>query len=63
MGSELRLGGDIIIRIDDQPVLKFEDILVYILRNTEVGQEIELTIIRNGREQSVTAALGARPSD
>lgn len=63
LGSELRVGGDVIVRIDDQPVLEFEDILVYILRNTEVGQEIELTIIRNGREQTVKATLGARPSD
>ncbi len=63
MGSELRVGGDVIVRIDDQPVLQFEDILVYILRSTEVGQKLELTIIRNGREQSVKATLAARPSD
>jgi 2-alkenal reductase len=63
LGSELRVGGDVVIRIDDQRVLQFEDILVYILRSTEVGQEIELTIIRGGREQSVRATLGARPSE
>jgi 2-alkenal reductase len=63
LGRELRVGGDVIIGIDDQPVLEFEDILVHILRNAEVGQEIELTIIRDGREQSITVTLGARPSD
>jgi len=61
-GRELLVGGDVIIAIDKQPVEQFEDILVYILRNTEVGQKVTLTIIRDGREQSVQVTLGERPS-
>jgi 2-alkenal reductase len=60
-GRELQVGGDVIIAIDRQPVQQFEDILVYILRDTEVGQEVTLTIIRDGREQSLKVKLGERP--
>jgi len=60
-GREFKVGGDVIIAIDGQKVEQFEDILVYILRYTEVGQEVKLTIIRDGREQSVGVKLGERP--
>jgi 2-alkenal reductase len=61
-GLELYIGGDVIIAIDGNPVQHFDDILVYILRDTEVGQEVALTIIRDGREQSVKVKLGERPN-
>jgi S1-C subfamily serine protease len=61
-GLELEIGGDVIIAIDGKPVQQFDDILVYILRDTEVGQQVTLTIIRDGREQSVKVTLGERPS-
>lgn len=61
-GRELKVGGDVIIAIDGQKVEQFEDILVYILRHAEVGQEVHLTIIRDGRQQTVTVKLGERPS-
>lgn len=61
-GSELQIGGDVIVGIDSEPVRKFDDLLVYILRETEVGQEVTLTIIRDGREQSLKVKLGERPS-
>jgi S1-C subfamily serine protease len=52
----------VIIAIDDQKVELFEDLLVYILRHTEVGQRVELTIVRDGREQVITVKLAKRPS-
>jgi 2-alkenal reductase len=62
LGRELQIGGDVIIAIDDQKVELFEDLLVYILRYTEVGQRVELTIIRDGREQVIMVKLAERPS-
>ncbi len=62
-GREIRIGGDVVIAIDGQKVAQFEDILVYILRHTEVGQEVNLTIIRDGKEQSVRVKLGERPKE
>jgi S1-C subfamily serine protease len=60
-GRKIQIGGDVIIAIDGQKVTQFEDLLVYILRYTEVGQEVTLTIIRDGKERSVTVKLGERP--
>ncbi len=63
LGKEIQFGGDVIIAIDDVKVECFEDLLVYILRNTEVGQRVTLTIIRDGREQVIAAVLAERPGD
>jgi S1-C subfamily serine protease len=61
-GRELQVGGDVIIAIDGNPVREFNDILVYIISRAEVGQQVTLTIIRDGREQSVKVTLAERPS-
>lgn len=61
-GVDIEVGGDIIVRIDDQPVRKFDDLLVYLMRNTEAGQTVTLTILRDGKEMQVTVTLGKRPS-
>nr|MBC7245965.1 trypsin-like peptidase domain-containing protein [Chloroflexota bacterium] len=62
-GRKVQIGGDVIIAIDGQKVEQFEDILVYILRHTEVGQEVNLTIIRDGQERVVKVKLGERPRE
>jgi len=63
LGREFPVGGDVIVAIDDQEVRQFEDLLVYILRSTEVGQKVTLSIIREGQERTITVQLGERPSD
>lgn len=62
MGQPLTVGGDVIVGINDQQVRRFDDILSYLSRRTEVGQEVELTIIRDGRTRTLTVTLGERPS-
>ena len=62
-GMEARVGGGVIVAFDGQPVKEFEDLVAYLVRSTEVGQEIELTILRDGRERAVTVTLGARPGE
>lgn len=62
MGQPLMVGGDVITRIDDYEVRRFDDVLSYLSRRGEVGQEVELTIIREGRTQTNTVTLGERPS-
>jgi S1-C subfamily serine protease len=61
-GLTLRVGGDVVIAIDGQPVRQFDDILVYVISRAEVGQQVTLTIIRDGREQAVKVTLGERPN-
>jgi len=60
-GRPVTIGGDVIIRIADTDVRRFDDILVYLYRKGEVGQQVELTIIRDGQVQTLQATLGKRP--
>lgn len=59
-GSPARVGGDVITAIDGNPVQKFEDLASYLATSTSVGQKVTLTILRNGREQTLEVTLGAR---
>jgi serine protease Do len=60
-GEQVRVGGDIITAIDDQPVKEFGDLVTYLARSTEIGQKVALTLLRQGKETEVTVALAARP--
>ena len=60
-GEEVVIGGDVIIGIDGREVRGINDILVYIERYKNVGDNVTLTIIREGGETEVPLTLGARP--
>ena len=60
-GREVELGGDIILAIDKNPVRKIDDILSYLEREKSVGDNITLTIIRDGIVQEKSTVLQARP--
>jgi serine protease Do len=60
-GREIRLGGDIVLKIDDQDVRKIEDILTYLERYKLVGDTVQLTILRDGKPQNINITLTARP--
>jgi S1-C subfamily serine protease len=61
-GFTVEVGGDVITAIDGQPVKTFDDILVYLSLQTSPGQEVALTILRDGKYQDVKLQLGTRPS-
>ena len=60
-GEEFPVGGDVIVAVDGQTVATFDDLVTYLARYTEAGQEITLTILRDGRSQDIPLTLGARP--
>jgi S1-C subfamily serine protease len=60
-GGEIALGGDIIIAIDGVPINNFDELLAYLVSNTDVGQEIIVTIVRDGETLDVPVTLTARP--
>jgi S1-C subfamily serine protease len=60
-GVPVKLGGDVIVGMDNITVRKIDDILVYLQREKSVGDELQLTLLRDGQEMNVTAVLGARP--
>jgi len=59
----LEVGGDIITAVDGVPVKQFDDLLVYLVEKTTVGQKIELTVLREGRSETVYVTLAERPRD
>jgi serine protease Do len=61
-GQQVKIGGDVITAIAGQPVKDFEDLTTYLARTGKVGQQVELTILRDGKETSVTLTLAARPN-
>jgi S1-C subfamily serine protease len=61
-GQQVPVGGDVIVAIDDQPVLKMDDVIAYLADSTTVGQKVKLTILRDGKQQDVNVTLEARPA-
>lgn len=60
-GENDGLGGDLIVAIDGQPILDTEQLIAYLVFDTEVGQTIELSVIRDGETIAVPLTLDARP--
>jgi S1-C subfamily serine protease len=61
-GRTVDVGGDVITAIDGQPVKTFDDILVYLSLQTSPGQDVMLTILRDGQYQDISVKLGTRPT-
>jgi S1-C subfamily serine protease len=55
-------GGDIITAIDGHPIVKSDDLISYIDQHKSVGDNLTLTIYRNGHTLDLKATLTARPS-
>ena len=60
-GTRSLPGGDLIIALNDTPINSPDDLISYLVFNTEVGQTIDVTIVRNGEELIVPLTLGKRP--
>lgn len=61
-GETITLGGDLIIAIDGQPVRSMEDLIGYLEEHRKPGDEIVLSILRDGKTQEVRVRLAPRPS-
>ena len=62
-GQEVAVSGDIIVAIDGEPMKRFEDLISFLARKTVVGQEIEITVLRDGKEVEISLVLAARPEE
>jgi S1-C subfamily serine protease len=62
MGLDVPVGGDVVIEADGEAIEDFNDLLAYVAFKRP-GDEVELTILRDGERQQVTVELGTRPSD
>jgi S1-C subfamily serine protease len=61
MGTTVNAGGDIIVAIDGYKLRDFDDLIAYLVRETQVGQQVVLTVIRDGENLEVSVTLGERP--
>jgi len=61
-GVQGTVGGDIITAIDGQTMNNMSDIIAYLAIHAQVGQTVALTILRDGKTQTVSVTLGSRPS-
>ena len=61
-GREIELGGDVILEIDNKTVRKIDDILTYLEREKQIGDIVQLTVLRDGQLQEIPVTLAARPT-
>jgi len=59
---EINVGGDFIVSIEGRPVDR-QDALTQALSRKRAGDQLKLTILRNGRTSDVTVTLGAASDD
>jgi S1-C subfamily serine protease len=57
----LKSAGDLIIAIDNRPVLVYSDLIGYLMTQKSPGDKVILKILRDGKEMEVTITLGKRP--
>lgn len=59
-GSQIPIGGDVIVGVDDTAVKNFYDMLLYIQRNKRPGDSLVFNIIRGSVATNIQVTLGTR---
>jgi serine protease Do len=60
-GQQIQIGGDIIIAVDNQPITQMNDLQSALLQD-QPGQQITLSIIRDGSHEDISVTLAERPT-
>ena len=60
-GATEQPGGDVITAIDGQPVFSFSDLISYLVTEVAVGDQIVLTVLRDGVPVDLSLILEPRP--
>jgi S1-C subfamily serine protease len=58
LNQNVRVGGDIIIAINNIRIANTDDLLSYLERNTLPGQSVSFTVVRGGQTQNVQVTIG-----
>jgi len=59
--TALPRGGDLITAVDDEPVRAFSDLLSYLVTNKSPGDNMRITVLRDGSMLELTIMLTNRP--
>jgi len=57
----LPVGGDVIVAVDGMPIAQLQDLTVYLENSTTIGDMVQLTVLRDGKELTVAVTLGEEP--
>jgi len=57
----LPVGGDIVVAVNDKAIAELQDLTVYLENNTTIGDTVQLTVLRDGQELTVTVTVGEEP--
>lgn len=60
-GVQISVGGDLIVAIDGKPVTGMDDVSSHLINNTQVGQTVSLTVLRQGSQETASLTLGSLP--
>lgn len=58
LGSQVTIGGDIIIAINNQRITNTDDLLAYLEQHTLPGQTVNFTVVRDGQTQTISVGIG-----
>lgn len=62
LGQSVPVGGDVVLSMNGQPVADFAELLT-LVAFSEPGEEVSLTVLRDGETQELSVVLSARPED
>jgi S1-C subfamily serine protease len=60
-GESVRVGGDVVTAINGEPVHTFDDLVAYLAGSTQINQSVKLTVLRNGKEETISITPATRP--
>jgi S1-C subfamily serine protease len=61
--QRIPVGGDIITAVNGQEVISWSEFNIYLELETQVGETIELTVLRDGEVLTLPLTLGERPTE
>jgi S1-C subfamily serine protease len=61
-GQQVALGGDVIVKIDGEEIEGMDDV-VRAVNESQPGDELTLTVHRDGEDQEIKVTLGERPTE
>lgn len=61
LATEVLPGGDLIVAIDDRPVLRFDDLISYLYTKKSPGDTVVITVLRGTEKVNLTLKLATRP--
>jgi S1-C subfamily serine protease len=59
--TRVPVGGDIITAIDGTPITSNQELIVYLETETHIGDTVDVTLIRGGKEMDMSVTLTERP--